>query len=78
MENKYKTGEMVYERIFPSKKLIISRYADRLYYCKPQENLKRKEMVYFERELMADIDLGNKAKHAPFSIGTFLHLRKSM
>ena len=54
MENKYKEGEIVYERIFSTKKLIVSRYVDRLYYCKALENLKLKESVYFERELMAD------------------------
>ena len=53
MENRFKLGEIVYERIFPSKKLIVSRYVDKLYYCRTQENLKRKELVYFERELMA-------------------------
>jgi len=53
MENKFKIGEMVFERTFPAKKLIVSRFADKLYYCKTQENLKRKELVYFERELMA-------------------------
>ena len=53
MENKFKIGEMVFERTFPAKKLIVSRFADKLYYCKAQENLKRKELVYFERELMA-------------------------
>ena len=54
MENKYKEGEVVYERIFPAKKLIVSRYIDKLYYCKAPENLNLKESVYFERELMAD------------------------
>jgi hypothetical protein len=53
MENKFKIGEIVFERTFPAKKLIVSRYSDKLYYCKAQENLKRKELVYFERELMA-------------------------
>jgi hypothetical protein len=53
MENKYKAGETVLERIFPAKKLIVNRYADRLYYCRAHESFKRKELVYFERELMA-------------------------
>ena len=29
MENKYKAGEIVFERIFPVKKLIVSRYANK-------------------------------------------------
>ena len=54
MGNKFKEGEIVYARIFPGKKLIVSRYVNKLYYCKVPENLKLKELVYFERELTAD------------------------
>jgi hypothetical protein len=53
MESKYKAGDVVCERIYPAKKLIVSRYADKLYYCRVPENLKLKELVYFEWELMA-------------------------
>lgn len=53
-ENKYKEGEVVYERTHPSQKLVIGRYADRVYYCKALENPTRKELVYFERELLPD------------------------
>ena len=60
MENKYKTGEVVYERTNPYQKLIVSRYVDRVYYCKVQDAPKRKELVYFEREL--------KAETAPVSV----------
>jgi hypothetical protein len=52
MENKYKKGEIVKERIRPTQKLIITRYFNRLYYCKIEENPNLKELVYFERELM--------------------------
>ena len=52
MENKYKNGEVVFDRIRPSQKLIVSHYFDKLYYCKVQENLNRKRLVYFERELL--------------------------
>jgi hypothetical protein len=48
MENKYKEGEEVY--------LIVRRYVDRIYYCKIKKDLKLKELVYFERELMSDSD----------------------
>ena len=54
MENKYKKDEVVYERIRPALKLVIRRYVDRIYYCMVQENPTRKELVYFERELMAN------------------------
>jgi len=60
-ENKFKTGEVVFERTHPAQKLIVSKYVDRLYYCKTQESPKRKELVYFERELKADIAVLNRA-----------------
>lgn len=52
MENIYKVGQEVYAKVDPSLKLIIRRYVDRIYYCKIKEDLNRKELVYFERELM--------------------------
>lgn len=54
IENKFKEGDVVYERTHPSQKLVIGRYADRVYYCKAMENPTRKELVYFERELLPD------------------------
>lgn len=52
MELKFKEGDEVYERIRPSQKLIISRYFKGIYYCKDVENLRKKDLIYFERELM--------------------------
>lgn len=52
MENKYKEGDVVMERIHPSQKLVVSYYQDKIYYCKAQEHRHRKELVYFERDLM--------------------------
>jgi hypothetical protein len=52
MENKFKEGEVVCALVNPTLKLVIRRYVDRIYYCKIQEDLTRKELVYFERELM--------------------------
>ena len=54
MENKYKEGQVVYAKVNPSLKLVIRRYVDDIYYCKVQEAPDRKELVYFERELMDD------------------------
>jgi uncharacterized protein YodC (DUF2158 family) len=51
MENKYKIGDIVFERIHPATKLVISNYINGLYYCKLQGNSVRKAFVYFEREL---------------------------
>jgi len=53
MENKYNEGEIVYAKINPTLKLVIRRYVKRIYYCKVQEDPSRKDLVYFERELMA-------------------------
>ena len=53
METKFKPGEIVFERIHPSQKLVVSHYFDRIYYCKAEEHKHRKELVYFERDLMA-------------------------
>jgi len=52
MENMYKEGDVVYSKTDPTLKLVIRRYVKRIYYCKIQEDPGRKELVYFERELM--------------------------
>jgi len=52
MKNKYKSGEIVSERIRPTLKLIVNRYVDGIYYCFIQERDSKKELVYFERELV--------------------------
>jgi hypothetical protein len=48
---KFKSGEIVAERIRPSLKLIVNRYANGIYYCLTEERRSKKELVYFEREL---------------------------
>jgi len=52
-EIKFKVGEVVSERIYPAHKLVVSYFSDGIYYCKAQEHLHRKDLVYFERDLMA-------------------------
>ena len=52
MENKFKEGEVVCALVNPKLKLVIRRYVDRIYYCKIQKDITRKELVYFERELI--------------------------
>ena len=53
-KNKYKEGEVVYARVYPTIKLIIRRYVDRIYYCNIAEAPQKKDLVYFERELMTN------------------------
>jgi len=52
MEGKFKEGEVVRAKVNPTLNLIVRRYVDRIYYCKIQEDPTRKELVYFERELI--------------------------
>ena len=52
MMSMYKPGEVVSERIRPNQKLVVTRYADNMYYCKADEHSRGKELVYLERELM--------------------------
>lgn len=52
MENRYNAGDIVYAKINPALKLIVRRYIDHIYYCTVQEDPTRKELVYFERELL--------------------------
>jgi len=51
MENKYKSGEIVSERVRPSMKLMVNRYANGIYYCFIQDRNSKKELVYLEWEL---------------------------
>jgi len=60
MECKYKEDEVVYERIRPNQKLIVKGNVGKIYYCKVQEDPNRKELVYFERELMSDPNIADK------------------
>ena len=52
-ENKYKEGEVVCPKIDPRRKLVITQYLDRIYYCQLQQDPSRKGLMYFERELLA-------------------------
>ena len=54
VQNKYNPGDVVYAKVNPSLKLVIRRYIDQIYFCKVQEDPERKELVYFERELVED------------------------
>lgn len=56
IENKYKDGQVVFAIENPSRKLIVRRYAARLYYCKIQDSPDLDELVYYERELSSDKD----------------------
>lgn len=52
--NKYKEGEVVYQKTNPTEKLVIRRYLNRVYYCTSQNDPKFKELALFEREIDTD------------------------
>ncbi len=61
-ETKYKAGEIVFERIHPAHRLVVNYCRDRIYYCKIQDNLHRKNLVFFEKDLMlANVAVANYA-----------------
>jgi hypothetical protein len=51
-ENRYKEGEVVFAKVNPTLKLVVRRYVDRIYYCRIKDEPDRKELVYFEREIL--------------------------
>ena len=51
LKNKYEDGEIVFERIRPTQKLVISSFSNGLYYCNILGGRAKKAFVYFEREL---------------------------
>jgi hypothetical protein len=58
MVAKYKTGAVVIERIRPTNKLIIVRWDNGVYYCRPTwgSGPRRKDLVYLERDLTDSIE----------------------
>jgi len=51
-KGKFESGQMVCAKKAPNTMLTVRRYIDEIYYCKIQSLLDKKELVYFERELM--------------------------
>ena len=51
LKSKYEDGEVVFERIRPDQKLVISSFTNGLYYCTTLGGRIKKAFVYFEREL---------------------------
>jgi hypothetical protein len=52
-KNIYKQGDTVHPISNPALKLIIRRFADRIYYCQDPEDPSHKEFAFFEREIIA-------------------------
>jgi hypothetical protein len=47
-------GSVVYAKVNPGLKLMVRRYAKRIYYCTAPEQPSQRELVYFGRELTSD------------------------
>lgn len=54
VKNNYQAGDTVYSKTNPTVPLVVRRYIDRIYYCKFPDDPLRKELVLFERELVAE------------------------
>jgi len=54
-DSKYINGQQVYAKINPSRKLIIRRYYDRIYYCRDSDG-SEKEYAFFESEISSGND----------------------
>jgi hypothetical protein len=54
---KYKEGETVYAKVRPDRRLTVKWYVNNVYYCIVQADPLKKELVYFERELMSRTDI---------------------
>lgn len=52
MKNTHNADDVVYAKADPTLRLVVRRYVDKIYYCKVQDDPERKELVYFERELL--------------------------
>ncbi len=59
MENKFKDGEIVYERIRPNQKLVVKRFFKGVYHCTADERTNGKELFYFEGDLAARTQKNN-------------------
>ncbi|WP_370086876.1 hypothetical protein [Ekhidna sp.] len=62
--NKYNVGDTVTAKSATSQKLVIRRYIDQVYYCQVKDDPEKKELVYYERELVEDMALIEKNKNS--------------
>ncbi len=53
LENIFPEGSVVFAKANPDLKLVVRRYAKRIYHCTIQDSPLETELVYFERELAA-------------------------
>ena len=51
-DNLYKEGTVIYAKVEPTRKLIITKYHQRIYYCAVVDQPDQNHVAYFERELI--------------------------
>lgn len=54
-DNLYKEGTIIYAKMEPGIKLIITKYRQRIYYCTVVDHPNQNNLAYFESELVAPI-----------------------
>lgn len=62
VQNKYTAGDHVYAKVKPSLELVIKRYIDHVYYCEIHKDPTRKELAYYEKELVENPAMKAKNK----------------
>lgn len=62
IQNKYNPGDVVSAKENPTLNLVIRRYIEQVYYCNVQDDPERKELVYFDWELVENKSLEAKNK----------------
>lgn len=50
-DNNFDLGTLVSAKAFPTLKLVIVKYYQRIYYCAEVNNPNKKHLAYFENEL---------------------------
>jgi hypothetical protein len=51
MKSKYRPNAIVFEKMFPGERLIVTRYAHELYHCLTDEGRRSNILLCFEKEL---------------------------
>ncbi len=54
-DNLYKEGSIISAKADPGVKLIIMRYRSRIYYCGIADDVTKKYLAYYERELIPPV-----------------------
>ncbi|GHN02390.1 hypothetical protein WSM22_38790 [Cytophagales bacterium WSM2-2] len=64
-DNLYKEGTIVSAKVDPSRKLVIMRYRQRIYYCAVVDHPDQNDYAYFEKELIPPTIADNVVQYSP-------------